>query len=142
MHITSYRYAAEFGHYRRIADSGKASARQIYGFTASPTSECNAIPSFNPPVQLAPKAAGHVVDDIAQPRMRWLVVKPPQPDHGGFDRLGRTRQPMENKWHACAHAALIASAHRCQLLAIETARSDDAALRRDIVRIVRAVHEG
>jgi len=32
----------------------------------------------------------HVVDDIAQPRMRGLVVKPSRPDHGGFDRFGRT----------------------------------------------------
>jgi len=33
-HIASFRCAAEFGRYRGIADSGKPSARQIYGFTA------------------------------------------------------------------------------------------------------------
>ena len=32
-HIASFRCAAEFGRYRSIADSGKPSARQIYGFT-------------------------------------------------------------------------------------------------------------
>src|ERR1700692_402511 len=36
-------------------------------------------------------------DDVAQPRMRRLVAKPSQPDHGSFDRFGRTRQPMKNK---------------------------------------------
>ena len=39
----------------------------------------------------------HVVDDIAQPRMPGLVVKPSRPDHGSFDRFGRTRQPMESE---------------------------------------------
>jgi hypothetical protein len=34
VHIGSFLCAAEFGRYRGIADSGKPSARQIYGFTA------------------------------------------------------------------------------------------------------------
>jgi hypothetical protein len=29
--------------------------------------------------------------------MRGLIVKPSQPNHGSFDRLGRTRQWMENQ---------------------------------------------
>jgi hypothetical protein len=32
--IASFRCAAEFSRYRGIADSGKPTARQIYGFTA------------------------------------------------------------------------------------------------------------
>ena len=59
--------------------------------------ECDAISSFNPRVQLARRPLATWFDDVAQPRMRRLVVKPPQPDHGGFDRLGRTRQSMEDK---------------------------------------------
>jgi hypothetical protein len=33
-HIASFRCVAEFGRYRGIADSGKPSTQQIYGFTA------------------------------------------------------------------------------------------------------------
>ena len=32
--LASFRRAAEFSRYRGIADSGKPTARQIYGFTA------------------------------------------------------------------------------------------------------------
>src|SRR5712672_4330225 len=43
------------------------------------------------------EVTGYTGDDIAQPCMRRLVVKPAQPNHGGFDRFRRTRQSMENK---------------------------------------------
>ena len=33
-HIASFRWGAEFGRYRGIADSGEPSTRQIYWFTA------------------------------------------------------------------------------------------------------------
>jgi len=43
------------------------------------------------------QATGDVADDIAQPCVRRLVVKPSEPNHGRFDRFGRTRQSMEDK---------------------------------------------
>src|ERR1700722_238983 len=43
-------------------------------------------------------------DDLAQPRMCRLVVKPSQPDHASFDRFGRTRQSMKNKGVIFDHA--------------------------------------
>ena len=51
-----------------------------------------------------PYATGYETNDIAQPCMRGLVVKPSQPNHGGFDWLRRTRQATEDKVVRPGHA--------------------------------------
>src|ERR1700721_425632 len=45
----------------------------------------------------ATEVAGYTDDDLAQPCMCRLVVKPSQPDHGSFNRFGRTWQSTEDK---------------------------------------------
>src|SRR5260370_331833 len=50
------------------------------------------------------QAIGHAADDITQPRMCRLVVQPPQPNHGNFDRLLRTCESAVTKLVGPCHA--------------------------------------
>ena len=36
------------------------------------------------------QVTGHAADDLTQPGMCRLIVQPPQPDHGSFDRFRGT----------------------------------------------------